>query len=1552
MFNHLAQANHVRSEPAGKIRPAAGFSTPVLVSTNTNTIANGGPLQSPSDNPSVFEDSTGTIYTVYAANTSGGIWRIYFSYSTDGLTFSTPVTVDPTHTATTADVDPTVSVYGTGATAKIAVVYLHMTRYDAEGSYALYLSQNDGGSWTSSGTSSVDTAYTNIVDPSGAWDSNGNLLVGFWECDTGVGTCAAYTLSDLAVDVWTGGTTFSTTHEDSPFGTGAYSIYPGMDFDCYEGGTDCALLAEITNTAATSMYVELCYSTNEFSGTWATCHRVATGASDYVTWGSTFGAVVTHGDLAYSSATNAVAAYEVNTGTAAAPVYRVEVSYTSNSWTTETTVTSAQGSVTTTSSEATITVGESGTPVVTWVDASGNVQTTWSLTYPTTGWTFFSPIQVVAGGVAVAVAATTAVSPFRYDYMYLTSSATPQVYYTNFTGLSATAAANPTSVTLGQQVNFTSFPNNGYSPYTFSWSFGGACTPSCPSTALQNPVVNYTYAGTYPTYVIVTDTIGEAVNVSTGTITVTGTVTLISLALSPTTPSVSTGGSQGFTATPTCSSACPGTITYAWALTNSAMGTITGTGATVTFNAASTAGTVGIFVNATLSSVVQGASTVITITPAVTLSSVALSPVSPSVSAGNTQAFTATPTCSTTCPGTITYVWALTSTALGSLTGTGRMVNFTAGTTAGTLGIYVNATLGATTKGTSTVITVTVTPVVTLTAVGLSPTGPSVAAGGVQLFTATPTCSSTCPSTGITYVWTLTSIALGSISGTGTSVNFTAGSTPMTGGIYVNATLSPNTKEASTVITVTAPAPTLKSVALSPTDPSVASGKTQAFTATPTCSTTCTGVTITYVWSLSSSSLGSISGTTSSVTFTASTTAMTGAIFVNASLSGTTVEATTSITVTVTPAVTIVSVALGPTDPSVNGGKSVGFTATPTCSATCPSSGITYSWTLSSLVLGSISGSGAAYTFNAGSIAGTVGIFVNASLSSTKAEANTVITVVVPVVTLTSVAISPLAPQVAASSATPFTATPGCSSGATCPSGITYAWSLSGSSLGSITSSGDATTFNAGTTAGTVGLFVNATLGTSTQEANTVITVEVSPPVVTLNSVAVTPVSANVASGGKQYFTATPSCSSTCPTGITYQWSLTGNDGNLSATSGSNVTFIAGNANAVIGLKVVASYGGASPSATASITVKSTPVNNNVTSTPFPWWILIVVLVVVIAVMLLVMERRRRERNRIAGGAYSGAEATGAAVATSGGEEMAPTAETGDVGAMVDAGLGGAEVPPDLGPEASTPPPTEGEPLALTQCPQCGNPMGPDRVCYTCGVGWAPAETVTEAPAEPQAEIPIAETGEAPAAPPPPLTQCPQCGNQLGEDMVCLTCGVSWSADPNAGAPGGVTEPAPESPPEVSPPPAQEPPAEPAPEKAPEEAPPAQESAVVPETVPTESTPAITEEAPPAEPQPAPVEEVVVPAEPAPAPVEEPKEAPGEPKEAEPSPPETSTGEIPPEPPVPEPEVSPTPAPQEEVPQTGEEKPASGETRVCFICGGPLEGDYCTVCNMHWDTPS
>jgi len=381
--------------------------------------------------------------------------------------------------------------------------------------------------------------------------------------------------------------------------------------------------------------------------------------------------------------------------------------------------------------------------------------------------------------------------------------------------------------------------------------------------------------------------------------------TITSVMVTPSSKTLSVGGTAVFTATPSCSGGtCPSGITYSWTLSSTLAKLNTTIGASVNITAGSSSGTVGLFVNATLKSVAtQSSPVIITISTTPTLNSVAIAPSSATIEIGGTTApFTATPRCSTTCPAGTTYSWTLTTPSMGTLnSSTSNPVAFTARNTIGTVGLFLNATLGsATVQSSPVVITVTSTPPPTLTSVAVVPTTGAVSAGGTTSpFTATPTCSAACPS-GISYSWTLTNIAMGSLSSTSANpVTFTSASTPGTVALFVNATLGSATeRSAPVIITISSTSPpTLISIAVNPSSPTISTVTTTPFSATPTCSAACPAGTA-YSWTLSNSSMGKLNSTTGNpVTFTAGNVAGTVTLFVNATLNGRTASSRATVTV-------------------------------------------------------------------------------------------------------------------------------------------------------------------------------------------------------------------------------------------------------------------------------------------------------------------------------------------------------------------------------------------------------------------------------------------------------------------------------------------------------------------------------------------------------------------------------------------------------------------------------------------------------------------------------
>lgn len=265
--------------------------------------------------------------------------------------------------------------------------------------------------------------------------------------------------------------------------------------------------------------------------------------------------------------------------------------------------------------------------------------------------------------------------------------------------------AKPASVTAGYQTQLNVSVAGGAEPFTFSYS---GLPLGCASADTPSLACIPTSAGNYSVDVVAADLLGQSAAASLELDVSPGPI-LASSAISPATGSVMEGGTLAFTASITCSlSACPPGATYSWALTNTLASLNAITGNPVRLTAGETAGTVTLYVNSTLNGVTKEATAIITIssTPVPALASVSVTPSSPSVTVGTTQAFTAYDSCNGgTCPSGTTYTWRL-NTSLGALSSTsGSATVFTAGPKAGSVTLSVMATLNDITKWNNVTIT-------------------------------------------------------------------------------------------------------------------------------------------------------------------------------------------------------------------------------------------------------------------------------------------------------------------------------------------------------------------------------------------------------------------------------------------------------------------------------------------------------------------------------------------------------------------------------------------------------------------------------------------------------------------------------------------------------------------------------------------------------------------------------------------------------------------------------------------------------------------------------
>jgi len=214
-----------------------------------------------------------------------------------------------------------------------------------------------------------------------------------------------------------------------------------------------------------------------------------------------------------------------------------------------------------------------------------------------------------------------------------------------------------------------------------------------------------------------------------------------------------------------------------------------------------------------------------------------------------------------------------------------------------------------------------------LTMISVSPPTPSIAVSGTQPFTATGTYSdgSTKNLTN-SATWTSSNTADATIQTSGQAQPGVATGVAA-GSVTITAAMSG--KSGTAMLTITASAPTLATISVTPPTPSIAIAATQQFTATGTYSNgTVQVITSTVTWTSSNNSEATIQ-TAGRASPGLATGVSGGSVTITASLSG--VNGTATLTITSSSA-TLVSIAVDPLDPSIAVGATQQFFATGTFS--------------------------------------------------------------------------------------------------------------------------------------------------------------------------------------------------------------------------------------------------------------------------------------------------------------------------------------------------------------------------------------------------------------------------------------------------------------------------------------------------------------------------------------------------------------------------------------------------------------------------------------------
>ncbi|HYA88445.1 MAG TPA: Ig-like domain-containing protein [Nitrospirota bacterium] len=382
-----------------------------------------------------------------------------------------------------------------------------------------------------------------------------------------------------------------------------------------------------------------------------------------------------------------------------------------------------------------------------------------------------------------------------------------------------------------------------------------------------------------------------------------------------------------------------------------------------------------------------------------------------------------------------------------------------------------------------------------LQSIEITPTNPTNPIGTIQHYNATGIYSDHSTQDITTMIsWDSSNTAVATITSPGVAKTTAVGTTTI---IATNGTIT-----ASTTLTVTSAQ--LQSIAVTPTNPTIAKGTTQQFIATGIYSDNSTQhLTTSVIWSSSTAAVAII-GTAQGFIGKATSQSV-GTTTITASDPATNITGSTTLTVT---AATLVAISVTPTNPSTALGTSQQFIATGIYSDNSTqniTASVTWnSSSLSAATISNVAGSNGLATLvspGATTITATVGSMSGSTMLS------------VTPATLVSVAIASSSPSIALGIAQQFTATGTYSDGSTQNLTTAVTWGSSAASVAAISnaagSNGLATPVAVGSTT------ITATVGSISGSTM----LSVTPA--TLVSLAVTPSSPSIALGTTQQFIAT-----------------------------------------------------------------------------------------------------------------------------------------------------------------------------------------------------------------------------------------------------------------------------------------------------------------------------------------------------------------------------------------------------------------------------------------------
>ena len=480
------------------------------------------------------------------------------------------------------------------------------------------------------------------------------------------------------------------------------------------------------------------------------------------------------------------------------------------------------------------------------------------------------------------------------------------------------------------------------------------------------------------------------------------------------------------------------------------------------------------------------------------LDAIEVTPAAPTLALGTGQQLTATGIFSDGSTSDLTgaVIWGTSAASVASISGAGY-------TTAVGVGV---TTISATDSQTGIVGTVEVgATAAVLVALAITPTNPSIALGTAQSFTATGTFSdATVQDLTDAVTWSSSVPAAASVSNAlGSAGRATAAAI---GATTISAIHAGSGINDSTTLTVTAAA--LVSIAVTPTNPSIALGTTQPFVATGTfTNASVQDLTDSVTWASSAPATATVSNAGGSEGL--ATSVAVGAATITATDPGSGIHGNTVLTVT---AAELVAIAVTPADPSIALGTAQAFTATGTFTDASVQD-LTDSVTWASSVPATATVSNAPGTEGLATSAAIGGTTITATEPGSGINGSTTLTVTAAV--LVSIAVTPSSPSIPLGTGQQFTATGTYSDASVQDLTAAVTWSSSATGVATVSnaggSEGQATSVALGATT------ITATEpGTGVNDATT-LTVTAA----TLVSIAVSPAATEVGVGGTQQLVAT-----------------------------------------------------------------------------------------------------------------------------------------------------------------------------------------------------------------------------------------------------------------------------------------------------------------------------------------------------------------------------------------------------------------------------------------------